>query len=435
MFSRMRSLNRNVSCGTKPIFLRSDATEIVANRTAVDQYHSGFRVVDARNQVDQRRLARAGRADDREAAAGGHAQVHVVQDLLAFIAEVEPAEFDLALNLAVLRARSICDLRLLLHDFVDADQRRRAALEDVDDPSQRDDRPGELHHVGAEGDELSDAHGARESNRGGDCGMRVFQDVETSGTCESPRMTSRPPSHSTSTTAQPSMNSSVGQSMPIRRTSLRLRRMYSCSRFEGANLGLFLHVGANQARSGEILLRARGDVGEHGLDALEALVNAAAESLNDDADGGQRQEGVERQPRADRDHEGQRARGVDDRVGRVHDRRAEQHADRIQIVGGARHNVAGAIALVVGVGEAFEAREQIVAQVEFDVAGDADHDPAGEELEDSLGDGDGEQHCPRRPTACGGSRRRSDRRRLCRARAGKRIQMPLVRKTQSVPAM
>ena len=49
------------------------------------------------------------------------------------------------------------------------------------------------------------------------------------------------------------------------------------------------------------------------------------------------------------------------------------------------------MALVVGVAELFEAREQVVAQVKFDVARDADNNPAGEELEDPLGDGDGEQ--------------------------------------------
>ena len=120
-------------------------------------------------------------------------------------------------------------------------------------------------------------------------------------------------------------------------------------------------------------------------------MNAAAEGLNDDADGGQRQKSEQRQLRVDRDHERQRAGGVDNRVGRVHDRRAEQHPDGIQIVGRARHNVAGAIALVVRITQAFKAREQIVPQVEFNVARDTDHNPAREELEDSFGDGDGEQ--------------------------------------------
>ena len=89
-----------------------------------------------------------------------------------------------------------------VQDLVDAPHGGGAALEDVDDPAQRDDRPGELHHVGVEGDEAADGDAV-------------------------PSSTSRPPSHSTSTTAKPSMVSSVGHSIPISRTSFRLRAMYS----------------------------------------------------------------------------------------------------------------------------------------------------------------------------------------------------------------
>ena len=41
---------------------------------------------------------------------------------------------------------------------------------------------------------------------------------------------------------------------------------------------LFLDVGANHAGAGKVLLGAGRDVGEHGLDALEALVNAGGRS-------------------------------------------------------------------------------------------------------------------------------------------------------------
>ena len=47
---------------------------------------------------------------------------------------------------------------------------------------------------------------------------------------------------------------------------------------EGCDFGFFLDVGADHARAGEVLLRSRRDVGEHGLNALEALVNAAGRS-------------------------------------------------------------------------------------------------------------------------------------------------------------
>ena len=68
---------------------------------------------------------------------------------------------------------------------------------------------------------------------------------------------------------------------------------------EGGDLGLFLHVGANDAGAGKIFLGARRNVGEHRLNALETLVNAAAEILDDDAGDGQRQKGIERQLGAD----------------------------------------------------------------------------------------------------------------------------------------
>ena len=163
--------------------------------------------------------------------------------------------------------------------------------------------------------------------------------------------------------------------------------------FEGGDLGLFLHIGADDAGAGEVFLGAGRDVGEHGLNAFEALVNAASEILDDDAGDGQRQKGVEGELGADGEHEAQRAGGEDNGVGRVHDGGAEQHPDGVQVVGGAGHDVAGAVALVVGVREAFEVREQVVAQIELDIARDADDYPARQKLEDSLGqrDGDDEQ--------------------------------------------
>jgi len=53
-------------------------------------------------------------------------------------------------------------------------------------------------------------------------------------------------------------------------------------------------------------------------------------------------------------------------------------------VGGAGHDIAGAVALIVGMREAFEVREQIVAEVKFDVGEIPMNDPARQELEDAL---------------------------------------------------
>ncbi len=57
-----------------------------------------------------------------------------------------------------------------------------------------------------------------------------------------------------------------------------LRDVLPVELLELAQLGLLLHVSADHAHARKILLHAAADVGEHGLDALEAVVNDAARS-------------------------------------------------------------------------------------------------------------------------------------------------------------
>jgi hypothetical protein len=62
----------------------------------------------------------------------------------------------------VFRSCLIRDLRLHRQNLVDAPHGRRAALEDVDDPSERDHRPHQLRHVGIERHEVTDVHAAEQ---------------------------------------------------------------------------------------------------------------------------------------------------------------------------------------------------------------------------------------------------------------------------------
>ena len=57
---------------------------------------------------------------------------------------------------------------------------------------------------------------------------------------------------------------------------------------EGGDLGVLLGKGADQPCAGEVLLGLGGDVGEHGLDALEAPMDALAEGLHEHRGQGQR---------------------------------------------------------------------------------------------------------------------------------------------------
>ena len=70
--------------------------------------------------------------------------------------------------------------------------------------------------------------------------------------------------------------------------------------------------------------------------------------------------------------------------GAVHDSGPEHHADLIEVVGGARHQLAGAVAHVELGLHGEQAIEQVVAQVVLDIAREADQDPARPEGEDAL---------------------------------------------------
>ena len=168
--------------------------------------------------------------------------------------------------------------------------------------------------------------------------------------------------------------------------------MYSLvEAFEEADLGFFAGEGADEAGAGVVFLGLRGDVGEAGLDALEAGMDAAAEVLDEDAGQRHGREGDQRQIGADAQHEEEREDGKEDGVGAVHEARAEQHAHGVQVVGHARHDVAGAIALIEAGVLLLELAEEVVAQVELDVARDADENPALGVEEDALDEGDGDQ--------------------------------------------
>ena len=79
MLAAMVSSNSTVSCVTMPICARSDAQRDVADVDAVDQDRAAGDVVEPRQQVDQRRLAGAAAADDRDHLAGADRERHAAQ--------------------------------------------------------------------------------------------------------------------------------------------------------------------------------------------------------------------------------------------------------------------------------------------------------------------------------------------------------------------
>ena len=96
MLSASVSENRNGSCGTKPIAPRRTRQRNLAHVDAVHEHRARRRIVKPRHQVDQRRLARAGDADERHGLAGRDPGRYVVEDRGAVVGEDQIAELDLS---------------------------------------------------------------------------------------------------------------------------------------------------------------------------------------------------------------------------------------------------------------------------------------------------------------------------------------------------
>ena len=114
---------------------------------------------------------------------------------------------------------------------------------------------------------------------------------------------------------------------------------------EALDLERLLSVGTHDADTGQRLLRHRADVGELFLDLLEPMVNRRAEVADDDR---HKRQGHERQWPSATDRSTPSARSPTTNVrpvlDGVHHRRPDHHAHRAEIVGRARHQIAGASA-------------------------------------------------------------------------------------------
>ena len=159
--------------------LRDDADPLpqvleahLADVDTIDLDRAGRGVVEARDQVDQRRLAAAGAADDRGRLAGTGAERDVPKDgfLGAGIAELEAAEDDLAAAGRIARADRllrIADHRLRVEHLADPPRRDDAARDQDEHEDRGQDGEqdlGEVLHVGGQAADrqrpLVDADGA-----------------------------------------------------------------------------------------------------------------------------------------------------------------------------------------------------------------------------------------------------------------------------------
>ena len=162
-----------------------------------------------------------------------------------------------------------------------------------------------------------------------------------------PLITSRLPSHSTISAPSPRKNDMLGKNRPWSAISRRLRRRYSAfdSRKRSSSRASW-PIGAHDADAGQRFLHDRADVGQLRLDLLEPLVDGAAEILHRDRHERQRNQRDSSVSRASIDSISVSATtNVSSVLDRIHDRGPDHHAHGVQIVGGARHQVAGPVRL------------------------------------------------------------------------------------------
>jgi hypothetical protein len=254
---------------------------------------------------------------------------------------------------------------------------RCAALEEIDHPPQRNERPGEQGQVEAERHEGAN----RDRSLDGEPPAKPEHDGDTE-----PR-------------EQPEERIHRAVQPRERHVALEIRLV---ERREPLDLRALLPVGAHHPHAGEVLLRLGGESAELFLDRLEPRVDASAQDDHHDRQEDHRQERQEGEAQVDAQHEDERERSAEDRVGQVHDRRAGGHADRTKVVRQPRHDVAGPRPREVPRVERGEVREEGLPQVVLDVSAEPVEDLAHPEAKRAAAqrDRDDADRDPR--DACGG---------------------------------
>jgi hypothetical protein len=332
---------------------------------AVDPHAALRRVVEARQQLDQRGLARAGRADERHRGARLDHEVDVVEDLLGLlgVAERDVVELHPAAALGQLGCvgRGGQARRAVEHLEQPRARRRRALGQPERDPELAH-RPDQHQQVGVEGGEVAQrqrpVHHLAPADEQDDGQAEVRQEADE-------RVVEG---------AQPR-----GRHVLVEHARDRAA--------EAAHLALLGGEGLDHAHAGDVLLDVGRQLGDPLLDLLQRGPRAppvAGGDEDDERDGG---EGERAQLGLEREH---RHRGEEDReraLGDEHEPVAEEEAHGLQIDGRARHQLSGLLAREEAQLELLQVGVDDVAQVDLD----GERDPAGDEPAE-----DGEHEPPER---------------------------------------
>ena len=238
---------------------------------------------------------------------------------------------------------------------------RRSALYNIDDPAERDERPCQQDQVAAERHELAERQPPADDVAAAD------------------------PDDQQAAEAKAQRETRIERRLEPNEASIR-RHVVVVGKTEACQLGRFLSIRADNANAGERFLDDRAHVGQLGLDALEPAVDRVAEVPGGHRDARQRQQGDEGEPEVDPGHDANGDHEPDHRADEVHHRRPDEHPHGRQIVGGARHQVAGAIGLKIFERQPLEVAEKIVAEGIFNLPGGADKLDAHQVAERAVDD-------------------------------------------------
>ena len=324
---------------------------ILLNRNTVYEDRSEGWVVEPGQQMDERRLARARRPHQRHGPAGRNLQADIFQHVAAVVGKRKMAEFDLASKGGGRRIEPACpavvNIRLGVEDGSNPLERSLAALEQVRHPAQRDHRPDQVHQIDMEGREGAQADFSLPYMQPPDPENRAVREAEKK--------------RQAGIEAAPQFNQP-----PVGADQLQIHVP------KLAELRGLLPIRAQDTDADGALPHLFAEGGIQRLDLLVAVMNLLAENLHHQEDHRQRRQNQQRQPPIEMKHQYGGAQPHNQRIGGIHDAGADHHAHGVEVVRRLRHQLAGPAPVIEPKRKLHQVAEQIVPQIVFDFAGDAD---------------------------------------------------------------
>jgi hypothetical protein len=307
---------------------------------AVDRDPPGARVVEAREQLRDGRLARPGVAHQRHCRPGGNVEVEVVEDVgqLA-VAEADVVEVDVTVDVPELaRVRGVDDVRLLVQHDRDPVERRGRGEEGVVELRELLDGIEEVREEEQEGDERARRHvplddepaAEPEHDRGGE--GREDVDGREVDAVQDDRLV-------------------VGLAVAlVDAAEVRLAGRLARERLDDAH-------------PGDVLRERRGHQPEALADAAVRMVRARPEPRGREAHEREDHEGRQRETPVEEEENDHGAREEERVLHEARDAVGDQLVERLHVVGDPADDRARAVALVVAEREALEMPEELDPEV------------------------------------------------------------------------